>query len=81
MDIKYYKNLELAISAADVMISVESENGDQIKKLIIFYLKELKRIIDYGEQMKQELSPEEVKEVCKIMKITNTSPKDADINN
>ena len=81
MDIKYYKNLELAISAADVMISVESENGEQIKKLIIFYLKELKRIIDYGEQMKHSLSPEEVKEVCKIMKITNTSPKDADINN
>lgn len=81
MDIKYYKNLELAISAADVMISVESENGEQIKKLIIFYLKELKRIIDYGEQMKQTLSPEEVNEVIKIMKITNTSPKDADINN
>lgn len=80
MDIRYYKNLELAIAAADVMISVESENGDQIKKLIIFYLKELKRIIDYGEQMKQELSPEEVKEVCKIMKITNTEPKEADTN-
>ena len=80
MDIKYYKNLELAISAAEIMISVESGNGDQIKKLIIFYLKELKRIIDYGEQMKQSLSPEEFKEVSKIMKITNTSAKDADIN-
>lgn len=68
MDIKYYKNLELAISAAEVMISVESGNGDQIKKLIIFYLKELKRIIDYGEQMKQTLSPEEFKEVSKRMK-------------
>lgn len=80
MDIKYYKNLELAIAAAEVMISVESENGDQMKKLIIFYLKELKRIIDFGEQMKKSLTPEEVKEVSKIMKITNTEPKEADIN-
>lgn len=81
MDIKYYKNLELAISAAEVMISVESGNGDQIKKLIIFYLKEFKKIIDYGEQMKKSLTPEEVKEVSKIMKITNTEPKEADTNN
>ena len=80
MDIKYYKNLELAIAAAEVMISVESEDGDQIKKLIVFYLKELKRVIDFGEQMKKSLTPEEVKEVVKIMKITNTEPKEADTN-
>lgn len=80
MDIRYYKNLELAIAAAEVMISVESGNGDQIKKLIVFYLKELKRVIDYGEQMKKSLTPEEVKEVVKIMKITNTEPKEVDIN-